>query len=369
MHDGPEAAGASASVTIVGIGPAGWSALGQQARDAIERAPLVIAGHRQQTLLPDIAGQDRRRWPTPLLPSVEALLGEYHGRHILLVVSADSLTTIGTTILDRLGPTRVLMLPIGKRECGYGDPMATDAAIAEIRAALGPVGAFVGISGSSPAVDGQREGIQRLERAGYPAVWTNELIGADALVRASLWLAATEHVVVGTCIANMWARPAQTAHAAATQLSQAYPGRFVLGLGIGYPDQAAGVGRDFGSPLATAREYLQRVSDPPYRRILAANGPRMLSLAGELSDGALPAGTSAAVTAQARARVGADKLLVVYVGIQAAGPTAAISDLLGRHLDAGADHVILGMSFNADFSVAIDRLAQLAQLAPRRGGR
>ncbi len=49
--------------------------------------------------------------------------------------------------------------------------------------------------------------------------------------------------MVGTCIANIRIRPAQTAHAAATQLSQAHPGRFVPGLGVGNPDQAAGVGR------------------------------------------------------------------------------------------------------------------------------
>jgi alkanesulfonate monooxygenase SsuD/methylene tetrahydromethanopterin reductase-like flavin-dependent oxidoreductase (luciferase family) len=75
-------------------------------------------------------------------------------------------------------------------------------------------------------------------------------------------------------------------HAAATQLAPAYPGRFVLGLGVGYPQQAARVGHDFGSPVATARAYLHQLQGASYPRILAANGPLMLGLAAELADGA-----------------------------------------------------------------------------------
>ena len=191
-------------------------------------------------------------------------------------------------------------------------------------------------------------------------MWTNEIVGADALIRASLWLAATERLVVGTCIANMWVRPAQTAHAAAAQLHQAHPGRFVLGLGVGRPEQAASVGRDFGSPVATARAYLQSVGDPPYPRLLGAIGPRMIALAGELTDGALPAGTAPAVTAQARAVLGADKLLVVYVPIQTSDEPGTISNVVAQHVDAGADHVIVGMSYQADFRDAITRLEHLA---------
>jgi alkanesulfonate monooxygenase SsuD/methylene tetrahydromethanopterin reductase-like flavin-dependent oxidoreductase (luciferase family) len=56
-------------------------------------------------------------------------------------------------------------------------------------------------------------------------------------------LAATEQMVFGTGIANIWARSPQTAHGAAALLAQAYPDRFVLGLGVGYPQQAESVGR------------------------------------------------------------------------------------------------------------------------------
>lgn len=246
--------------------------------------------------------------------------------------------------------------------------MTTRATVAEVRRALGPVGAFVGMTDSPPAVGGQLDGVRRLEGAGYRALWTNEVIGADALVRASLWLAATEQVMVGTCIANMWARPALTAHAAATQLSQAYPGRFVLGLGVGYAQQAASVGREFGSAVATARAYLQQLRDPGYPRILAANGPLMLRLAGELTDGALPAGAPATATSAARASLGADKLLVVYAPVQLSDTTPSVAANISAHLDAGADHVIVGMSSSTDFSVAVDRMMHLsATLTAHRG--
>jgi len=50
---------------------------------------------------------------------------------------------------------------------------------------------------------------------------------------------AAERMAFGTCIANIWVRPAQTAYGAAALLSGAYPGRFVLGLGVGYPNRQA----------------------------------------------------------------------------------------------------------------------------------
>jgi probable F420-dependent oxidoreductase len=160
--------------------------------------------------------------------------------------------------------------------------------------ALGPVGVCLPVSfASTPPADLQREAVGRLERAGYAAVWTNEVIGKDAMVQAAMLLGGTEQMAFGTCIANIWARPAQTMHAAAAQLAQAHPGRFVVGLGVGYPEQAASTGREFGSPLSTVRDYPDRMGsatwppapDAAYPRIIAANGPKMLALAGDIADG------------------------------------------------------------------------------------
>ncbi|HEV7978607.1 TIGR03620 family F420-dependent LLM class oxidoreductase [Amycolatopsis sp.] len=293
--------------------------------------------------------------------------------------------------------------------------------IAAARQALGPVGVCLPVSFTSAlSVDLQREAVGRLERAGYRAVWTNEVIGGkDAFVQLAVLLAATDRMVFGTSIANIWAREPQTAHGAAALLAQAYPGRFVLGLGVGYPEQAAGTGRDFGNPLTTIRDYLDRMGSPTwppapdvaYPRIIAANGPKMLALAGEIADGALPAMLPPEVTAQARQALGPDKLLVVGLSVVAdsdrdrAKATARekVSDMLGRpsyaaaiarlgysdqelaevddrlvnaivglgapaaiaakvreHLVAGADHVTLMLPIGGDFTEGVDELEQLA---------
>ena len=188
-------------------------------------------------------------------------------------------------------------------------------------------------------------------------------------MQLAVLMAATERMVFGTGIANIWARSAQTTHGAAALLAQAYPGRFVLGLGVGYPQQAASVGREFGSPLATMRDYLDRMGAPTqlpapdvaYPRIIGANGPKMLALAGEITDGALPAMQPPEFTAQARQVLGQDKLLVVFTHATIEqGGASAIAATVREHLAAGADHVLLGQPTGTDFIAGVDHLEQLA---------
>lgn len=243
------------------------------------------------------------------------------------------------------------------------------------RRALGSVGVCLPVSfTSNPSADALRDAVGRLERAGYRAAWTNEVIGKDALVQLAVLLSATERMVFGTCIANIWARPAQTMHAGAAQLAQAYPGRFVLGLGVGYPEQATSVGQEFGSPLATMRDYVNRMDSPtwppapdaPYPRIIAANGPKMLALAADIADGALPAMLPTEFTEQARESLGPDKLLVVGVsvvpdGIEPTGIAAAVRD----HLAAGADHVTLLPPIGGEFDSGIAQLEDLGAVLAR----
>jgi probable F420-dependent oxidoreductase len=198
---------------------------------------------------------------------------------------------------------------------------AVDAA----RRSLGPVGVYLPVPlTSAPPVELQREAARRLERAGYSAAWTNETVGGkDPMVQLALLLSATERITFGTGIANIWARAPQTAHGAAAMLAQAYPGRIVLGLGVGYPQQAAAVGREYGSPLAAMRDYLERMAAPAmtpapeasYPTILAANGPKMIALASDMADGVLPAGMPPAFTGQVRDVLGPDKLLVVGLSV------------------------------------------------------
>jgi probable F420-dependent oxidoreductase len=299
--------------------------------------------------------------------------------------------------------------------------MGTTIVVETARRALGPTGVFLPFSRISAAsADQQREAVRRLERAGCRAVWTNEAVGGkDALVQLAVLLAATERMVFGTAIANIWARAPQTAHGAAALLAQAFPDRFVLGLGVGYPQQAASVGREFGRPVATMRDYLDQLTAPTqllapdvaYPKIIGANGPKMLALAGENADGALPAMAPPELTAQARQLLGPDKLLVVALAvvvdadqdrakatarqtvagrlgqpgtypatmarlgyseqeitevsdrlvdaIVGYGDAARIAAKVREHLAAGADHVLV-MPTGTDFTDGVDQLEQLA---------
>ena len=143
----------------------------------------------------------------------------------------------------------------------------------------------------------------------------------------------------------------------------------MLGLGVGYPQQAASVGREFGSPMATMRDYLDRMGAPTqlpapdvdYPRIVGANGPKMLALASELTDGALPAMQPPEFTAQARQALGPDKLLVIFMHATTEQDGAsAIMATVREHLAAGADHVLLGQPIGTDFTAGMDHLEQLA---------
>jgi probable F420-dependent oxidoreductase len=286
--------------------------------------------------------------------------------------------------------------------------------VAAARERLGPVGPYLPLGfTSAPQIDLQRTAVGRLERAGFRTVWSNEVIGGkDVLVQLAVLLAATERMAFGTGIANIWARQPQTMHAAAAMLTQAYPGRVVLGLGVGYPEQAASAGHEFGRPLATMRDYLRRMDDqtwPPaadvaYPRIVGAMGPKLLTLGGEHADGAMPAGLPPAFTARARRALGPDKLLVVgltvipdldadrakgfarqtvsanlgrpsYAATMAGlgladdevvdavighGGPEAIAAKVREHLTAGADHVALMLPPNTELAAGIDQLEWLA---------
>lgn len=195
--------------------------------------------------------------------------------------------------------------------------------VEQAKRSLGPVGAMLPNVpfAPQPTVPDQRVAARDLERAGYASIWTNEGVGGkDGLTQLAILLAATERATFAAGVLNMWARAPETAHGGATYLAQAFPGRFVAGFGIGYPFQAEAVGREFRRPAATARAYLERMPvevpiapelDAPYARVLAANGPRMLEVARDVADGAIPTLQPVAHTAQARAVLGPDPLLAV----------------------------------------------------------
>ena len=162
---------------------------------------------------------------------------------------------------------------------------------------------------------------QEIESLGYEALWVPEAMNRDSIVHSTLLLGATSTLVVGTSIVPLYARDAMTLNAAWRTLEEAFPGRFVLGIGVSHKPAVEGMRKvTYGPPLETMRHYLDEmdtslflaVQPPtPPRRVLAALGPKMLALSAERADGANPYHVTPEHTATARAVIGADKLLIV----------------------------------------------------------
>ena len=159
-----------------------------------------------------------------------------------------------------------------------------------------------------------RDSIQELEELGWRAFWIPELLGREAFSHAGYLLSCTERMHIINGIAQIWAREAMWAHGASLLLADAYPGRYVLGLGFG------GYERPGTTPLAAMNRYLDELDaiktpNPaptvPAPRILAAYGPKMLALARDRSAGAHCYKVTVAHTAQAREILGPDAFLGV----------------------------------------------------------
>jgi probable F420-dependent oxidoreductase len=184
---------------------------------------------------------------------------------------------------------------------------------------LGPVGLWTRQLDAQPT-ERVRATVAELEELGWGSLWCWEVLGREALTNAALLLAATGRMVLGTGIASIWARdPAAMANAGRT-LAEAYPGRFVLGVGVSHGPLVDARGHRYRRPLGTMRAYLDAMDAAPWQgpplaeqppRVLAALGPRMLALAAERSAGALTYNATPAATAWARSILGAAPLLAV----------------------------------------------------------
>jgi precorrin-6Y C5,15-methyltransferase (decarboxylating) len=101
-----------ARLTVVGIGADGWAGLAESARAAIRIAEVVLGSPRQLGLLPDVAGQERLPWPSPLRPGLTGVLENLRTRGVVALASGDPMVSgIGTTLVEMLGADRVDVLP------------------------------------------------------------------------------------------------------------------------------------------------------------------------------------------------------------------------------------------------------------------
>jgi probable F420-dependent oxidoreductase len=124
------------------------------------------------------------------------------------------------------------------------------------------------------------EGIEEIEALGYSALWIG---GSPSVEDARPYLEATSTLTVATGILNVWQHDPADVAAAHAQLTSDFPGRFLLGIGIGHPEATS----DYTRPLATMRAFFDGLEPVPKdERIAAALGPKMLDLAAERSLGA-----------------------------------------------------------------------------------
>src|SRR5262245_27840066 len=151
------------------------------------------------------------------------------------------------------------------------------------------------------------EAAKLAEQLGYGTWW----LGSSPYVPdVRPILEATTAIVAATGILNVWRNdPGETA-AADAALRADFPGRFLLGIGIGHPEAAS----NYRRPLTTMRAFLDgrdaSPNPPPVaERCLAALGPKMLDLAGERTAGTHLYFVSVEHTRFARERLGADKLV------------------------------------------------------------
>jgi probable F420-dependent oxidoreductase len=182
---------------------------------------------------------------------------------------------------------------------------------------LGPVGLWSFTLDLQPA-DRVRELVPEIEAMGWGCFWVPEAVNRDAMVNSALLLSSSTTMKVGTGIASIWGRDAMTTAASLHSLSEAWPGRFVLGLGVSHQPMVDLIrGGDYQKPYSKMKAYLAAMEGALYfapkakdeHVVLAALGPKMLALAASAADGAHPYFVPVEHTAFAREHLGPDALL------------------------------------------------------------
>lgn len=271
---------------------------------------------------------------------------------------------------------------------------------------LGKFGVWRYYSGFDPAA------ARELEELGYGALWLGGSPPAELPVVESL-LEATQTLTVGTSIVNIWTAPAERVAESFHRIEQRFPGRFLLGIGVGHREaNGAGAIKPYDALVAYLDE-LDAAGVPKERRALAALGPRVVKLARDRTAGALPYLAPPAHTGVVRETLGAGSLLVaeqkvvvdddaararevargtvsMYLGLvnylgnlrrlgfseaditkpgsdrlidilAVHGTPSQVGAGLVAHLDAGADHVAI-QALNEDYLEALRALAAVLPL-------
>jgi probable F420-dependent oxidoreductase len=159
------------------------------------------------------------------------------------------------------------------------------------------------------------EAAAELDELGFRALWIPD-VGGQVFDAVDNLLAATKQTTIATGILNLWMHtPGDVAENFAT-LTAEHGDRFLLGIGVSHAplidSREPGLYR---KPLAATASFLDAIDAteqpvPVDRRVLAALGPKMLSLAAHRAGGAHPYLVTPDHTHQARAALGEGPLLL-----------------------------------------------------------
>ena len=109
------------------------------------------------------------------------------------------------------------------------------------------------------------EAAAEIDELGYGAIWFPESRGREVMAQSALLLGATKRAVIAPGIASLYARDAMSMAAGQRTLCEAYPDRFLLGIGVSHRPSVEQIrGHTYGPPIATMRSYLDAMDAAVY---------------------------------------------------------------------------------------------------------
>jgi probable F420-dependent oxidoreductase len=152
------------------------------------------------------------------------------------------------------------------------------------------------------------EAARAVEEAGFGTIWIG---GSPRLAQMRPLLESSEKLVVGTSIVNIWGYDPADLVREYAEIEADFPGRVCVGIGVGHPEATS----DYKRPLSNLEAFLDGIDAaaepiPTDRRIIAALGPKMLTMSARRSLGTIPYFTSVDHTRFSRETVGPDALVI-----------------------------------------------------------
>lgn len=154
-----------------------------------------------------------------------------------------------------------------------------------------------------------------LDEMGFGALWIPGGIDDAVLGDVERLLSVTKRMVIATGILNIWKHEPEDVAGWFNGLSDVHKSRTMIGVGISHGPI---IGENWDRPLARTRDFLEKLAAagmPMDNCCVAALGPKMVALSGELTAGAHPYLVTPEHSAQAREILGPGKLLAPEQGV------------------------------------------------------